>query len=199
MMDLLLRRRMMMAKASDGPPYHGYNIYGSPTIINGTSMLPTTGGYIYTTVPFEPGDASWEIHTMLTRNGTPNAGELFCTVDEDGVFSMGLMWHWIKSGSSLNARLYASSDGESWDLWNAYQVTSMFLSSGSWTQRMVRNGDTYTFYRNTTNRTATLNTPPLLGSYIAFGGGYSANGINCIFDLSQTYINVNGRLYWSAI
>lgn len=189
---------MMAQKASDGPPYHGYLIYGNPTI-NGTSMTPTAGGFIYTTVPFDPGSSPWEIHCRVTRHGTSSSGDMICTVADDGGQWLGYRWKTTKSGSTGVIRIYASSNGTSWDLLNNYSVAGLYASSGSWNSVAFRNGTTYSFQSKSTVRTATLSTPPLFGCHIAFGGGYDASPCNLSFDLTEAKIYIDGKLYWSAI
>ena len=196
MMDLLLRRRQMMM-AAEGP-LRGYLIHGSPTI-SGNIMTPTAGGFIYTPEPFDPGDEPWEITTRTTRAGSAGPGEIICTVGSDGSMVYGYIWKGIKSGSSEVARQYASSNGTSWDLLNNYSTAGLMQTSGAANMHVIRNGTTYSFKTKSTTRSTTLATPPRFGCHIAFGGGSSQTPIPFTFDLSETYITIGGKLWWSAI
>lgn len=209
-MDALLRRRLMMLGGVEPPPPPpptiNYLVYGNPTI-NGTSYIPDTSakGFIYTDQPFDPGTNGWIIQTKIKINTSTAYKDIISSVNSNGDRQYSITAQFNEENQNRTYALYLSSNGTSWNLSGGKPIGTM--TAGTWRVFQIvctRSGSNYLYkmgYPELSSWSANLplNTHPLWGKYISFGGGFANTSIDCEIDLSETKIWIGGNLWWEAI
>lgn len=189
------RRRLMKALAKDFGPLTGYSIYGSPTISSGMMTLNSYQSGIITPEPFSPGANPWEIQTRILYKFTRYA-YIFrsCTSEGVGTFSVGMQ---MDNGNTM--RFIYSTNGTSWvssrGVTNTYTLDSWIWIKVGW------NGSRY-YHKfsldgvNWTENSSAGATAINQGSYILFGEPESNRYSQSTWDLNNTRIYINNRIWW---
>lgn len=191
------RRRLMMGQ-SKYEIQTGYTVFGNPTITDGLMTIPGGQNGIITPLVFNPGSQLWEIRTRILYKFTRYT-YIFrsCTSEGVGTFSVGMQ---MDNGNTM--RFIYSKNGTSWvssrGVTNTYTLDSWIWIKVGW------NG-TRAYHRfsldgvNWTENSAGLTTVINQGSYILFGEPESNRYSQSTWDLNNTQILINGRVWWKAI
>lgn len=180
------RRRALMMAAKGGAVTECFIKYGNPVIVDGILQTTNTNDYITMDRAFDPGDAPWEFVLCLER--TQKVGAYQIIIDSDGI-RLRTPWQ------SDNVKWYLAHSSQ-WDIDDGSVTISCELGSKKWLKLTYDNG-TYIYYRSTDGTTFTeivkkTGKSTIKASTIRFGTTNSYAD----FDLNETYIKVNGSMFW---
>ena len=194
------RRRLMKALAKEFGPLTGYSIYGSPTISNGMMTLNSVLSGIITPEPFSPGAYPWEIQTRVLYEFTRYAYFLVSCLG-DGTEAKGVGMQ-MDNGNTI--RFLISTNGTSWNVGSNTGTTRTYPAD-TWVWIKVGwDGRKYyhsfsTDNENWSTNTRSNSTPVYPGNYILFGEGSSVRYSHSTWDLNNTRIYINNRLWWKPL
>ena len=174
-----------------------YNIYGSPTVLNGVISDFSSSNYVETNIAFSPSNNTWSLISKFKTNASMSTGQIiFHPIDgTSGNLNMGL---WINTSGKLE--LDMSSDGSNWNIASNTGSTTLNADTDYFT-RVSFTGSAYTVEISTdgdnwtTDLTISSSTPVLSGKKLRFGSFTDGRAINQI-DMNGCRLVINSNTVW---
>jgi len=178
--------------------YSNFTVHGTLTINQSTGVVSGFSANNYLELPDAfPTDQPWEIFIKFTTSTLPY-------MVWQGVFAtdgQGLLPFYVVPTSASERKFYAymSSNGSSWDICES----PIMVASANTTYKMKLEytGSAYNYYLFENDDWSLFYTlsssTPVKSDMNLIIGKYSSDYFRGSVDLSETYINVNGSLWWS--
>ena len=181
-----------LATVGQGTKYTNFTKVGTPTVNEMTGVATGFSGSNYLTLGVNtPDSGTWEIVVKFTT-GTSNSGASVIL----GTAGTSML-PFYKDGNYLYD--FLSTNGTSWNVASADRIMSISTNT-TYKMKAEFTGSAYNWY-NWENgdwvlkRTFSYSSPVKGGNLFKIGSDFSNTGASV--DLSETYIKVNGVMYWT--
>lgn len=179
--------------------YGNFTKVGNPTIDTATGIASgfSSGNYIVTNKTLDY-TQPYQIYVKFT---TPSSIDNYMPIIGTTVSKSLIPFYFSINSFSLNS--YASSNGSSWDLWNNRTIKTLEANT-TYSMMFEYTGSSYVWYELIDNTWVEISrvsnsTPVFDGGLIQIGCWNNSETFTGTIDLSETYINVGGSLYWSPL
>ena len=180
--------------------YSNFTIYGSPTINQSTGVVSSFSSTKYLQLPQAfPSDQPWEMFIKFTTGNLPS----YTWQGILGTNGQGGLPFYIVPTTSTEREFYAyfSSNGSSWDIYDSAILTA--TANTTYKMKAEYTGSVYNYYIYENNEWSLFftisNSTPFKTNMNLLIGKYNSDYFRGSVDLSETYINVNGSLWWSPL
>ena len=176
--------------------YGNFDIFGTPTIDtdNGVVSGFSNTDYLMSN-KILPSTENWEIVVKFTTGSSFGSYESII-----GSSGYGILPFYIRSGG---LETYLSSNDSSWNIASALSIMSLTTNT-TYKMKVEFTGTAYNWYlwENddwTLKKTINSSTAVTNNQQLVLGNWLNSNLFKGSIDLSETYVNVNGNLYWSPL